>query len=384
MGFFNMKGVDIVRIREILTKDVADIDEGMKKALEDRGYVFVNGFYAKGRFVAKTFTDPQIISYVMRKQHAVQGDKYQTVSSAVNARGYIRTDAEILTRVADRTSIKKQMECTGLVRTSLVPPYMGYTTMQNASIYRTVKDGTIDEDKRTILALITDRQPVSRKEIVSNSPLSEGATIEALNSLSHDSVVCQDHSSAYRVVPPSGMSKHDAMLEVVRMHFRDFGLFTAETLSAFMYVRMGVVRQMLAELEDDGTIVKGFFIKDDPTVVWMLKDDIDAPIRPLRDEMLLLNSQDNLHVYFRDMIKREVGSTDNVVFKGTKIIGSFKGKLTIAGAKIEDFQGSPEAKRYIKEIAVSLGVKIDSDQRKEEDRDWDVSEFYIKMNPGAI
>ena len=100
--------------------------------------------------------------------------------------------------------------------------------------------------------------------------------------------------------------------------------------------------------------------------------------------MFLLNTQDNLHVYLRDMIKREAGATENVIFKGTKIIGSFKGKLTISGAKVEDFKGSPEAKRYIKDLSISLGVKIEDTQRIQEDKDWDVSEFYIKTNPGAI
>ena len=109
MRFFNMKGTDIVRIREILSKDVADIDRDMEKALKENGYRFVNGFYAKGRFNDHTLSEAQLLSYVFRKQHVVQGEKYLTVSSAIEARGYIRTDAELLTRVKDRTSMKKQM-----------------------------------------------------------------------------------------------------------------------------------------------------------------------------------------------------------------------------------------------------------------------------------
>ena len=116
----------------------------------------------------------------------------------------------------------------------------------------------------------------------------------------------------------------------------------------------------------------------------MLKSDIDLPIRPLRNEIFLLNTQDNLHVYLRDIIKREAGATENVIFKGTRIIGSFKGKLTIAGAKVEDFKGSPEAKRYLKDLSLSLGVSIEDHKKEQEDKDWDLSEFFIKSNPGAI
>ena len=116
----------------------------------------------------------------------------------------------------------------------------------------------------------------------------------------------------------------------------------------------------------------------------MLKSDIDMQIRTVREEMFLLNTQDNLHVYLRDLIKKEVGATENVIFKGTKIIGSFKGKLTISGAKVEEFKGSPEAKRFLKDLSLSLGVKMEDTQRIQEDKDWDVSEFFIRSNPGAI
>ena len=152
----------------------------------------------------------------------------------------------------------------------------------------------------------------------------------------------------------------------------------------FVYSRMSVIRRILSELEDEGFLVKGFFYKDDPTVVWMLKSDIDMQIRTVREEMFLLNTQDNLHVYLRDLIKKEVGATENVIFKGTKIIGSFKGKMTISGAKVEEFKGSPDAKRFLKDLSLSLGVKMEDTQRIQEDKDWDVSEFFIRSNPGAI
>lgn len=385
MRFFNMKGVDVIRIREILTKDTSDLDEETSKLLTDNGYIFINGFYAKGGIVSKSFTEQQMLSYVFRKQHAVPGEKYQTVYEAVNARGYIRTDAEVLTRVSEKTSLKKQMERGTLMKTALIPSYVGFTTSDFVHLYRAAKDGAMDDDMRTIMALITDRQPVSRKDIIRNSPLSEERTVSALNELFHNTLIYMDAASAYNIVRAEKVSRMDALREIVKMHFRDFGIFSAEMLASFLSLRMGVARRLLAEMEADGTLVKGFLMENDQTLMWMLKEDLDKPIALVRNETFLLNNQDNLHVYLREFIKRETGSaTDNVIFKGTKIIGSFKGKLTISGAKIEDFNGSPEAKRYLKEVSVSLGVKIDKDQRVEEDRDWDVSEFYIRTNPGAV
>ncbi len=147
---------------------------------------------------------------------------------------------------------------------------------------------------------------------------------------------------------------------------------------------MSVVRDLLRRLEDEGFLVKGFFMRDSPTVYWMLKEDCGKPIDMVRNEMFLLNTQDSLHVYLRDMIKNDVRSSSNIIFRGTRVIGSFKGKMTISGAKVEEFEGSPEARRYLKEVAISLGVRMDKDQRVQEDKDWDVSEFFIKTNPGAV
>jgi ATP-dependent Lhr-like helicase len=167
------------------------------------------------------------------------------------------------------------------------------------------------------------------------------------------------------------------------MHFKCFGIFSAEQLYRFlMAFRMGELRATLAELEEDGFLVKGFLRKDDPTVLWMLKEDIDNNIETT-DEMFLLNTQDNLHVYLRDIIRQECGSSENAVFKGTKIVGSFKGKLTVTGAKIEDLKGTDEALRFIKDMSMLLGVSSEK-RKKEEDKDWDVCEFYHKTHPGSI
>jgi len=72
-----------------------------------------------------------------------------------------------------------------------------------------------------------------------------------------------------------------------------------------------------------------------------------------------------------------------VIIKGTDIIGSFKGKLTLTGAKVEDFKGNPEAKRTLRLIARQCGVRLD-DRKKEEDKEWSDSEYYERMNPGAF
>jgi ATP-dependent Lhr-like helicase len=383
MRFFGMKGQNIVRIREVLNTDAAELSTEMATVLTSKGYHFVNGFYAKGRFVLRTLTDDEILNRAIGKQRARPSLRYRTAAEAIADRGYIRTDAEILTRVAERTPLKKLADRSDLMQMSLVPGFQGYTTREFAQMYRAAKNADTDDDMRTLISLIADRQPISRKDMLTHSPLPPDRTLDALGRLTHSSAVYTDGTRAYSLVPDSGMSRHEALKEIMKMHFKCFGIFSAEQLYRFlMSFRMGELRAVLAELEDDDVLVKGFFRKDDPTVMWMLKDDINKTTEPA-DEIFLLNTQDNLHVYMRDLVKQECGSSENVVIKGTKIIGSFKGKLTATGAKIDDLKGTDEALKFIKELSVSLGVTTDK-RKKDEDQDWDVCEFYHKTHPGSI
>jgi len=381
MGFYNQKGIDIVRIREILGTDAAELDDEKRKTLEDSGYILVNGFYAKGRFDPWTMTDEQNMAYVFSKQRVSKASKYKTVAECVAVRGYIRGDQEIVTRVSERTTMKKEMEKGYLMKMTLVPGYQGYTDSEHAVLFRAMKGYVPEDDCRTLLDLIEKKQPISKKKIVEDSPLSLERTNELLGELNKNSVLYQDQDSAYCIVPDNGMSPFEATAEVAKMHFRDFGIFSAEEMSLFLSSRMSVTRKALRQLEDEGFVRKGFFIGDDPTLRWMLSEDIGKIIRR-GGESFVLNSQDNLSVYFRDLFKSEVGSTRSVIIANNKVIGSFLGKICPGGTKVEEFQGSDRAMRMMKELAQSIGARLDT-QRQREDEEWDVSEFYTKVNTGA-
>jgi ATP-dependent Lhr-like helicase len=249
-------------------------------------------------------------------------------------------------------------------------------------VYRNAKNAPYDEDMRILADLIKDRQPVARKDMLHHSPFSSERTLATLGKLMHASLVYIDGNRCYATVQGPQGEQREALKDIVKRHFRCFGSFSAEQLYRFILSsRMGELRSILAELEDEGTLVKGFLRKDDPTVVWMLAEDIDKKFEP-SDEIFLLNTQDNLHVYLRNIVKQECGSSENVIFKGSNIIGSFKGKLTVAGAKIDDLKGNDEALKYINGLMMSLGVSS-RDTAKEEDKDWDVCEFYHKTHPGS-
>jgi len=381
MGFFRAKGTDICRIREVLGTDAAELEPEIKGMLESNGYVMVNGFYAKGDFVPWTMSETEALSYVFHKQRVGKREKYETAAGAIAARGYIRGDQELMTRVAEKTSMKKQMEKGRTVKMTLCPPFQGYTDIERAKLFRAERGFVPVGDQAIIAKLIREREPVSKKDIVDNSPLSLELTNEILSEMSRNAYLYQDTDSMYCTVPEPGIGQHEAMLEIMRMHFRDFGIFSAEGMSHFVNSRMSGIRRALRELEAEGFLKKGYFVRDDPTLRWMLAEDVGRPPSRFLGSFIL-NTQDNLHLYFRDRIKQETGGTKSVVVNGTRIIGSFKGKICSSGVKVEEFEGDESALRIMREAAQSVGMRLDSARQREDD-DWDVSEFYTRTNPGA-
>ena len=224
-------------------------------------------------------------------------------------------------------------------------------------------------------------QPVSRKDIISASPYSQEVTAEAINELVRGTVIGQGPDSRYSEVKDIGMDRTEALKEVARRHFRAFGSFTADLIAGFIECRMGETRRILSSLEDEGFLKKGFFVEGDPTLRWMTAADVGK--EPIGfGETFVLNTQDNLSLYLRDIIKARCETAKSVVMHGPEIIGSFKGKICASGAKVEEFEGSDRAGRVMKEAAQSVGVRLES-QREQDDDDWDVSEFYSKLNLGS-
>lgn len=382
LGYYRKRGCDIMRIREIGGVDASSLDDGTRRVLEEAGYTLVNGFYAKGGFIPRTLSRDELISYLMRRQHACPSCRYNSIDEAFSDRGYVRNDSELFTRVNGKPVFKKVIDRDEYIRTFIFPSYIGYTTRDVARIYMSVRARPLTENEEVVRRMLSEASPVSRRALVERSPLSEEATVDALNSLVHITVAYQDRSAKYCALPPDPIPKHEARLMLARMLFRDFGIFSAEVFAGFAGLRMADARSILRELEDEGLLVKGFFEEGSGVLMWMLAEDAGGKVEKVRD-LMILNNQDNLHLYLRSRLKEFTEfPTDTVVFRGTEVIGYFKGKVTASGAKVEDFKGGDDAYRYVKAVANSLGMSIVKKDDMDDD-DWGVSEFYSKTNPGA-
>ena len=124
-------------------------------------------------------------------------------------------------------TIKKQAERAGLIKTNLVPGYIGYTSMENARLFRAYKQQPLTSDQELVARIIANRQPVTKRTLLDVSRLSPDDTAEALNALVRMSYVYQDYKSNYCLMPGEPASREGALKRILLMHFNDFGIFSA-------------------------------------------------------------------------------------------------------------------------------------------------------------
>src|SRR5207245_4239745 len=82
----------------------------------------------------------------------------------------------------------------------------------------------------------------------------------------------------YRPVADLKIGRDDARREVLRRIIRSLGVTSAEALAAYtrFEYNMGETRLRLREFEAEGWLVKGFLARGERTVMWAVKDGLDA------------------------------------------------------------------------------------------------------------
>ena len=180
------------------------------------------------------------------------------------------------------------------------------------------------------------------------------------------------------------MERTEARKAVVRNLFENFGLMSAENLSRFMKfeLRMRDLRDILARLEDDGVLVKGFLVEGDDSVHWVLAADSDKKIALSKDEFVL-TPMDNLSYLLYPMIREKFGAWQYVVFQGAEMVGAFKGRKKGRDLYVYEVVGGKDVKRIMAEGIRLLNMTIREGQIGGT-QEWELQEFYEKTHPGEV
>jgi ATP-dependent Lhr-like helicase len=236
----------------------------------------------------------------------------------------------------------------------------------------------------SLLRIIEEEAPLSKHKLFDLSPVGHRRSYDALRALLRSTIVYADGHGLLRPVPDNGMDPHEAKKELMSMAFRNFGMFSAENLSRFLGFNMPMrqLRTVLAELEDDGLLVKGFLLEGDDTMYWMLAGDVGSVRGIEPPERFVLTSDDNLAVYLQyPWIRTKFGGTCNVIFDGVEMKAAYKARTKGRDIIIVQFIGDREARRTLNDHIRTLGLTLRDDEggRLPE---WEIQEFFEKTHLG--
>lgn len=377
MSYYRLVGFDIIRLKEVLGKDVAEIDDATRQILEANGYLRLDGMYARGNLLGQQYSDAQLLSEVLRRQHVTE--RHPNAPEALRVMGGLRSDAAARLRCDTFVPLRSLLEQGWVLRGSGVPDFATHLTMDFAALCRRARATVLTEEMAMLLRIIDEEGPLSRQELLTLSIYGEGTTKDALRSLSKAGEIMIDALSRIRRVRDLDMTVPEARLALVRHAFRNYGLFSAEQLSTYLrpVLSMREARRILAQLEVEGFLRKGFLRRGSDTLMWVLAEDI-GEIGPLATQDFVLTTDDNLAFYLYPQIRERFGGATNVIFNGTSIAASFQSRVRGKDIVIQTFDGGRDEKRLLHDFIRSLNLTL-RESFEGDGTDYEIQDFYDRF-----
>jgi len=384
MRYYSAVGYDVVRIREVLGKGTDELEDSVRKELEEAGYIRMAGMYAKGNIVPRQYDDTRLMSYVLRKQHLAPGDRYNDPLNAIRANGGFRSDTQAWQRSKLKWSLKKLYDQGTLMRVFGIPEYVTFTTPDWAKLYRKAKGVPDDKDCQMLLRILEKEGPLNRRQLFDLSPVGHKSTYDALKKLINATAVHQDRGGKIRLVPDLDITQWEAHKRVIKLAFKNFGIFTAEELSRFIRYGVGMrqIRQALADLEKEGFLVKGFLRQGSDSLHWVLREDVEMLDNVSFDHNFVLSPDDTLIFYLMPQIKAKFGLTMpfHVVFEGSEMVAIVRTNSRGKEIAINEFIGPVLARRIMNEHIRNMGLTLRETLDEDKQKEWEIQEFYERTH----
>ena len=384
MEYYEMLGVDILRVRSALGEDVETLDDEVKAEFLARGFLESNGMLVRGRLVPECHTREEMLTVIFRAQNLDGSDKLLSMDEALSRYGGIRSDVEALIRAARAERLSRMHKRGAVVRGYLVPDRVGYCLPADAGLYRSARKRDLTEDEKFVLRIAADRRAVKKDALLSLSPVGPEKTIEAIKRLYHHSHLFVDSSHCYVVAKKRRVTRERAWLSILERMFDVYGIASAETLALLLGrdLRMRDIRRMLRTLEDSGILVKGHLLKGTSTIYWATKKAHSQLGKSEVEGEVVLSPEDNLCQFLRAAFRDLMPPGGRfAVFKNTELVGSFYGKMRDGELEVVDLDGGPEVKDIVDRYSRMIGMRM-RDGAGTGPSDWEVMEFYEKSHPG--
>ena len=380
MAFYRQRGFEVVRVTQALRTPVPEMKDADLKPFLAAGYHRIGDFLAKGDFVPETFAPEDVMAYVLWRQGVHPERRYPDPIAALAALGGLRSDYAERLRVEAFVSLERLHRQGIVFRGNVIPEYVTYATLGQLSLYQRAKSTPLTAPMKAVLQAIRHEEPISRQRLLQLSPIGYAATNAALRKLAEGNYVTRDAASRYRAVPAPKVSTGDARQTVLETVFRAFGVFSAENLAAFTRFEfsMAEIRAWLRRAEADGMLAKGFFLRGDRTLYWILKEDL-ARVGSIRfSEDFVLTPMDNLSLYLRRLMVERFGmGYAYLVFRGPEIVAAFRAKRRRNQLVVTELVGDPKAGAIVDGFADANEVRVTEESSRIPDSE--VMEWYEKM-----
>jgi len=378
MGYYSMRGVDVLRVTRFMGKDVPEAED--LSPWTKAGFVRLGDFLAHGPVVPRDFEKDKLIACVFHHQGIAPESRFRDPVDAAAALLGLRSDLAARLRVQEFRPLERLHRAGLLAPAKGIPEYATYLLEEDLPLVKAAKGIPLTKDTKYVLKLIEEEGPILRQRLLALSDLTPYATAAALRKLLEGLHVTLAPDRRYRSVPDSELSKEEARREILRRLIRSVGVTSAEALAAYtrFEYNMGEVRPLLREFEKEGWLVKGFLAHGERTLYWILKADLERldglPFR----RKFVLTPMDNLFLFLRtDIVARFHSGYCYVVFEGVEMVAAFKAKRRRSELIVTDFEGDAAARRIVEAWEEENELAIE--EQIERISDHEVMEWYAKM-----
>ena len=375
-------GLDILRIREINAVSVDDLDAAVLRQCEGASFSRINGMLVIGNVIRQSFNRKKLSSFALQRQHIEQ--QFSDVREAINFMIGLRNNYEAMLRIKRVLSLDFEQKERRLLLGQIVPEHAAYTDAKWMSVCRAARIKRTGKVENHVYEIVETYQPVGVKQILQYSNMSKASTRSALRTLFRKSMVAIDGNKQYVAVRTEAIDRDAALRTIVIQLFRQFGVFTAEQLARMLKSSLGMrqLRELLSEMENEGTLAKGYLEKGSDTLYWILADDVTSLKKAEFRRRFIATQDDRIVAYFAEEVRSKLGiGSSNLIFDGPEVVGAFKGRIKENEVRVDRFEGEESIREMLQELASEMGILV----RKKavtHDEEWDVVGFYERTHPG--
>jgi len=365
---------NIIRIKVFAGTKVEELDSLIVKRFEKKGYQRIREWLVKGPVINRSYQEREIYGYLLWKQRIHPERRFKSASEAFREMGGVRSEYELSLRIQGRFFHPKdygnEME---LVQGVMIPSYSTYCTVRDAIIYRDARNTPSETEDRRLLALAIDSKGLPREELYRRSGMDPDSFKQSLARLYQSLNLVRTTRGNYRTLPVNRIYEVDeARFNVVKRLVLSFGIVSAEDLGMLLKgeIPMAELRKILAELEKDGTLVKGFLKEESETLYWIIRDDLERVKGHLFQGSFILTQADRLSHYLSEDVKQKFGlGACNVIFSSTRPTGAFKMSKRGKDVIITEFVGGHQERHVIdawcRQWRLNLEWELKSDEKVE-------------------